>query len=122
MSDISNMSSPVQSQAMKAASGDIRPKVIDVQTIKDPEIPEMPVITLNDAIARIKEAIEVLNETLATKDRSIRFQLDETIDRAIITVVDKKTGDIVRQLPSEEMLRVAHNIENLKGILIKEWV
>ena len=87
-----------------------------------PEVPEMPEITLKEAISKIKEAIEVLNETLASKDRSIRFRVDETIDRSIITVVDEKTGKIVRQLPSEEMLRVAHNIESLKGILIKEWV
>lgn len=122
MSDLSVTSAPAQPTTARSGTGDVRPEVIKAQTLKGPEVPEMPEITLKEAISKIKEAIEVLNETLASKDRSIRFRVDETIDRSIITVVDEKTGKVVRQLPSEEMLRVAHNIESLKGILIKEWV
>ncbi len=122
MSDLSVTSAPAQPTPAKSETGDVRPEVVKAQTLKGPEVPEMPEITLKEAISKIKEAIEVLNETLASKDRSIRFRVDETIDRSIITVVDEKTGKVVRQLPSEEMLRVAHNIESLKGILIKEWV
>jgi flagellar protein FlaG len=122
MSDLSVTSAPAQPTPAKSGTGDVRPEVVKAQTLKGPEVPEMPEITLKEAISKIKEAIEVLNETLASKDRSIRFRVDETIDRSIITVVDEKTGKVVRQLPSEEMLRVAHNIESLKGILIKEWV
>ena len=122
MSDLSVSSVSAQPAPAKSGSVDVRPEVAKVETLKRPEVPDMPEITLKDAILKIKEAIEVLNETLASKDRSIRFRLDETIDRSIITVVDEKTGKVVRQLPSEEMLRVAHNIESLKGILIKEWV
>jgi flagellar protein FlaG len=122
MSDLSVTSAPAQPTPAKSGTGDVRPEVVKAQTLKGPEVPEMPEITLKEAISKIKEAIEVLNETLASKDRSIRFRVDETTDRSIITVVDEKTGKVVRQLPSEEMLRVAHNIESLKGILIKEWV
>ena len=122
MSDLSVTSAPAQPTPARSGTGDVRPEVVKAQTLKGPEVPEMPEITLKEAISKIKEAIEVLNETLASKDRSIRFRVDETIDRSIITVVDEKTGKVVRQLPSEEMLRVAHNIESLKGILIKEWV
>lgn len=122
MSDLSVTSAPAQPTPAKSGTGDVRPEVVKAKTLKGPEVPEMPEITLKEAISKIKEAIEVLNETLASKDRSIRFRVDETIDRSIITVVDEKTGKVVRQLPSEEMLRVAHNIESLKGILIKEWV
>ena len=122
MSDLSVTGAPAQPTPAKSGTGDVRPEVIKAQTLKAPEVPEMPEISLKEAISKIKEAIEVLNETLASKDRSIRFRVDETIDRSIITVVDEKTGKVVRQLPSEEMLRVAHNIESLKGILIKEWV
>jgi len=122
MSDLSVTSAPAQPASAKPGTGDVRPEVVKAQTLKAPEVPDLPEISLKDAILKIKEAIEVLNETLASKDRSIRFRVDETTDRSIITVVDEKTGEVVRQLPSEEMLQVAHNIESLKGILIKEWV
>ena len=122
MSDLSVTSAPAQPVSAKSETGSVRSEVVKAQTLKGPEVPDLPEISLKDAILKIKEAIEVLNETLASKDRSIRFRVDETIDRSIITVVDEKTGEVVRQLPSEEMLQVAHNIESLKGILIKEWV
>ena len=122
MSDLSVTSAPAQPTPARSGTGDVRPEVVKAQTLKGPEVPEMPKITLKEAISKIKEAIEVLNETLASKDRSIRFRVDETIDRSVITVVDEKTGQVVRQLPSEEMLRVAHNMEAMKGLLLEEWI
>lgn len=91
-------------------------------------VPEVPAVdsraavNLKDLMAEIKEAVEIANETLIAKNKSVRFTIDETLDRAVVTVVDKKTGEVVRQLPSEEMLNVARNIEELKGLLVKEWV
>jgi uncharacterized FlaG/YvyC family protein len=32
-------------------------------------------------------------------------------------VLDTRSGEVIRQLPSEEVVRVAHNIEKLKGLL-----
>ena len=103
----------------------------DAKTRARPEesvVPEVPAIDsqaavkLKDLMTEIKEAVEIANETLIAKNKSVRFTIDETLDRAIVTVVDKKTGEVVRQLPSEEMLNVARNIEELKGLLVKEWV
>jgi len=85
-------------------------------------MPEMPNIDYDDAIAAIQEAMKVLNEKLASKNNSIQFRVDETLDRSIVTVVNEQTGEVVRQLPTDEMLQVARNIESLKGILVKEWV
>jgi uncharacterized FlaG/YvyC family protein len=36
----------------------------------------------------------------------------------VVKVSDDKTGEIVRQIPSEDALRVARNIEVLTGILV----
>jgi flagellar protein FlaG len=79
-------------------------------------------ISYQEALKEIDDAIAKLNEVLATKDHSIRFRRDETLNRSIITVVNDDTGEVVRQLPTDEMLQVARNIENLKGVLVKEWV
>lgn len=79
-------------------------------------------VSFEDQMDLINQAIEELNKVLVEKNHSIQFRMDETLDRSIITVVDKNTGEVVRQLPSDEMIRVAHNLESLKGILVKEWV
>ncbi|HHN63793.1 MAG TPA: hypothetical protein ENK09_00325 [Nitrospirae bacterium] len=47
-----------------------------------------------------KLEIEVIN-------RSIRFEIDKELHRVIAKVIDRKTGEIIRQVPPEEAVRIA---------------
>ena len=69
------------------------------------------------SVNRIREMIMELEAALPTASNSLSFHVDEALDRPVITVVDKKSGEVVRTLPSEEIIRVAHNIEKMRGIL-----
>ena len=65
----------------------------------------------------LQEAIERLNQQLKANGRDLSFQMDEEINRPIITVRNIETGEVVRQIPSEEIIRMAHSIEEGKGLL-----
>ena len=69
------------------------------------------------SIERIREMINELEAALPAASNSLSFHVDEALDRPVITVVDKESGEVVRTLPSEEIIRVAHNIEKMRGIL-----
>jgi flagellar protein FlaG len=71
----------------------------------------------------VKEAVSDISDYVQNISRELQFQIDEAIDRTIITVVDKETGDTIRQIPSEEVIQLARHIaENgpdpVKGLLI----
>jgi flagellar protein FlaG len=68
----------------------------------------------------IQEAIDRLNQQLKANGRDLSFQIDEEINRPIITVRNIETGEVVRQIPSEEIVRMAHSIEEGKGLLFNE--
>jgi flagellar protein FlaG len=68
----------------------------------------------------LQEAVSRLNEQLKSKGRDLSFSLDERIDRTIITVKNLQTGEVVRQIPTEEVVRMAHSIEDLKGVLFNK--
>lgn len=68
----------------------------------------------------LSRAIERLNEQLRKQGRALSFSMDETLNRTIIQVKDANTGEVVRQIPDETVLKVAHSIEDLKGILLNE--
>jgi flagellar protein FlaG len=68
----------------------------------------------------IREAIDRLNQQLKANGRDLSFQMDEAIDRTIITVRNIETGEVVRQIPNEEVIRMAHSIEEGKGLLFNE--
>jgi len=66
---------------------------------------------------QMKEALERLNQQASKDGRKLNFSMDELADRMVITVRESVTGEVIRQIPDEALLRVAHNLEELKGLL-----
>ena len=63
----------------------------------------------------LHEAVENLNRQVERNGRGLNFSFDDRLHQPIITVRNTDTGEIVRQIPNEVIVRVAHNIEDLKG-------
>lgn len=68
----------------------------------------------------IEEAVEVLNEALSRKHTSAQIRRDEQLNRFLVTIKDKDSGEVVREVPPEALLKFARNLEELKGILFDE--
>lgn len=67
----------------------------------------------------VKQAAEAINSQLRQMSKNIRFSLDEETGNTIVKVVDSDTGQTIRQIPSEEAIRIQHSLERLQGVLIK---
>jgi flagellar protein FlaG len=67
--------------------------------------------------AKLDEIVSHLNVKMEVRNKSLDFSVDEVSNRVMVTVTDKVSGEVVRQVPSEAILKVAHNIEALKGVL-----
>ena len=80
----------------------------------------LEIATETFSIDRIREKVRELESALPKASNSLIFRVDEVLDRPVITVVDKKSGEVVRTLPSDETLRVVHNIEKMKGIIFED--
>jgi len=65
----------------------------------------------------LKAAISKLNEMLTSNARSVSFAMDEKLGRPIVFVKNSTTGEVVRQIPNEVVVRIAHGIEDFKGLL-----
>lgn len=68
----------------------------------------------------IREAADKLNHQMRIRGRNLNFEIDEETNQIVVTVKDINTGDVIRQIPSEALLRVAHNIDKIKGLLHNE--
>lgn len=66
---------------------------------------------------KLEEISELLNFEMKTRSTNLDFQVDEPTNRVVVKVINRDTGDIIREVPSEAILRVSKNIEALKGIL-----
>lgn len=67
--------------------------------------------------SNIKEAVEKINQQMQSNNRNLSFAIDDAADQVVITVKNSNTGEVIRQIPDESLLRVAHNIEDIKGLL-----
>ena len=67
----------------------------------------------------IEETSEQLNKQMRQSGRDLSFNVDDVADKVVVTVKNKE-GEVIRQIPSEVALRVAHNLENIKGLMKDE--
>jgi uncharacterized FlaG/YvyC family protein len=67
--------------------------------------------------ARLDDAIRTLNENSDRNPNKLQFTVDSVSKKIMVVVTDEVTGESIRQVPAEAILRVAHNIEAMKGLL-----
>ena len=65
----------------------------------------------------VKETIAEMNRMMESQGRNLGFQVDDVANRTVVTVRHRETGEVVRQIPDETVLRVAHSIEAMKGLM-----
>lgn len=70
--------------------------------------------------SEVKEAVIRLNSYVQNLRRDLQFRVDENSDRVIVTVVDSESGEVIRQIPSEEVMAVAHSLQQTHGLLVNE--
>ncbi|OEO24123.1 flagellar biosynthesis protein FlaG [Pseudomonas sp. J237] len=51
--------------------------------------------------------------------RDLNFELDDASGRVVVKVIDSNSGDVIRQIPSEDALRLAENIDAARSLLFK---
>ena len=66
----------------------------------------------------IQEAVNVLNQQINEHNRGLGFSIDDSLETPVVTVRSTVTGEVVRQIPNEAVVRVAHSIDSIKGLLI----
>ncbi|MBU6953018.1 flagellar protein FlaG [Hahella sp. HN01] len=59
----------------------------------------------------LREAVTKLNEYVQSVQRDLQFELDEVSGRTVITVLDRTTKEVVRQIPDDLALKLARNLQ-----------
>ena len=52
--------------------------------------------------------------------RDLGFSMDDKINTFVVTVRNTETGQVIRQIPTEAVVKFAHNLEDLKGLLFNQ--
>ncbi|MFT6195027.1 MAG: flagellar protein FlaG [Cognaticolwellia sp.] len=67
---------------------------------------------------QLNKVAQQLQDFMGEMNRSLEFIVDEDSGRDVIKVLDKDTGDLIKQYPSEEVLSIISKLSNASGSLI----
>ena len=98
-----------QAEAVRRVSDDA-PKVVS----------DVKVETMLPSSEQVKKAADNINLAMKQANQNLEFEftMDTDTKKSIIKVVDKQTGELVRQIPTEETVAIARSIDRFQHSLL----
>ncbi len=110
-------SSRPSAPAARASSPAARNSSPDVSAPQDdPSSEQSPNVTREFANQLAKN----LSKVVSAVTPSVTFAVDDQSDRMVIRVLDRSTHELIRQIPSEEMLQLARSLDDMRGLLVNK--
>lgn len=97
--------------AQKAQGGE---RVPAVETARKPDPRPGKPVRAPDAALAVARQIEAY---LRSNSRSVEFSVDADSGRTVVSVRDKETGELIRQIPGDEVLRISQAMKELTSLL-----
>lgn len=60
----------------------------------------------------VEQAVERVNEFVQTVQRNLEFSVDKELNQTVVKVVDRESGEVVRQIPDEVFLELARKLDD----------
>lgn len=69
---------------------------------------------------RLEQVVQQLNSFVQQIQRDLNFSIDRDSGRTVVKVLHAETKEVIRQIPSEEVLNRLHNLEDIQGLLFRD--
>ena len=69
---------------------------------------------------QLEAAVKAVAQFAKPMAGNLEFSLDDETGKTVVKVVDATTNELIRQIPSEEMLEIARALDRLQGILVRQ--
>jgi len=104
---LSVVSSAQKTQTTATSSG---PAAVDKL---EPQLKTQQVQDQSQKVSKedVEGAVTKLNDFVQTGQRNLQFNLDDAAGKTIITVVDKLTSEVVRQIPDDVAVKLAQELQ-----------
>ncbi|MFJ4111702.1 flagellar protein FlaG [Pseudomonas sp. NPDC089758] len=107
-----NLSYPAARSAEQVAE---KPVVRSTEQVKTDDDKKAPLAVENTD--KVKSAVAEIEKFLKASQRNLEFSTDEESGKIVVKVIATDSGELIRQLPSEEALRIAHSLSDVNSVL-----
>jgi flagellar protein FlaG len=71
----------------------------------------------SDKSDKLKMAVQEIEKFVQSVKRNLEFSIDETSGQVVVKVIASESGEVVRQIPSAEALKLAESLHNASNVL-----
>lgn len=103
---------PAQAPAPQATLGTEQAKTAEEAARSEKEASPPSKEKLDAAVQDVRDFIENF--------ASLDFSVDDDTGRTIVKLVDSETKEVIRQIPSQEMLEISKALDGLKGLFVHQ--
>ena len=122
---------PVQNVSVNSAAYVPKPMQNEPAPTKDAEavskvasVPVQPQASVKEFSQDVKQAAEKamldIEHFISSQARSVRISKDQSSGHMVVQLVDPSSGEVIRTLPSEELLRLARTFETLGNVMVNQ--
>ena len=79
-----------------------------------------PVENAKASRQQVEQAVKAVNEFVNSINDSVQFSVDGDTGKTVVKVIDKGTKEVIKQIPSEEMLSIAKALDKIQGLLVHQ--
>ena len=72
--------------------------------------------------AKVQQAVETMNHVLKTTNSSSKFMYHEGLDRYYVTIVDKETEEVLKEIPPRKLLDAYYEMQKMLGMIVDEKI
>lgn len=72
------------------------------------------------SVGDVRQALDEIEKVIAPMAQALQFSIDDDSGRTVVKVMDTETDEVIRQMPSEEVLAISKALDKLKGLLLKQ--
>ena len=81
---------------------------------------QLPVEAKETKPEQVKEAVDQIQQFTQTLAQNLKFSIDEDTGKMVVKIVDTQTQEIIRQMPSEEAIKIASALGKIQGLLFND--
>ena len=70
----------------------------------------------------VKNTVVAFNEVFEQANIGVQYRLDENTDDLVITLIDRDTEEVLRQIPPDQILKMRQRLEELMGLIFDTTV
>lgn len=74
---------------------------------------------LESSKEQLEELVEDIQQATKVMQRNLNFSIDDSTGFTVIKVTDALSGDVIRQMPTEDALRLAERLDEMRSLLFE---